>query len=111
MAHHSDASTLDVRPERSVLQDRIDDARHLLRAADPHADTGYVVALSSWVRGRRDDVALRRERHCEISVQQGHAAGPMRDDDHPEGAGRYRRILGHRHLVRYPSTEDRRQPT
>jgi hypothetical protein len=111
MAHHPDAFALDVRGERSVFQDRIDDGGHLLRAADPHVDTGYVVTLSSWMRGRRDDVALRGEHHRKISVEQGHAAGPMRDDDQPEGPCRHRRIVGHRHLERYPSTEDRREPT
>src|SRR5262245_51611380 len=62
MPHDPDAFALDVRPERSIRQDGIDDAGHLLRAADPHANTGYVVARASWVRGRRDDVALRGER-------------------------------------------------
>src|SRR5262249_52767703 len=93
-AYQPDAVALDVRAERSVLQERIIDAGHLLRAANPHTDTGYVVALSSWVRRRRDDVAFRAERHPEISVEQGHAAGAVRDDDHPEGACRHWRVLG-----------------
>ena len=77
MAHHSDPIALNVAAEVSVFQDRIDDAGHLPRAADPDADTGYVVALASWVRGRGDNVALRGERHREISVEHGHATGSM----------------------------------
>src|SRR5262245_5896537 len=111
MPHYPDAFALDVRPERCVFLDGINDAGHLLRTADPHADAGYVVALPSWVRGRRHDVALRGERHREISVIQGQAAGPMRDDDHPKGPCSQWRIGGDRHLERYPSTEDRGQPT
>ncbi|HEX9419233.1 MAG TPA: hypothetical protein VGA81_09260 [Methylomirabilota bacterium] len=68
MTHYPDAFALDVRPELSVFQDRINHAGHLLGAADPHADTGYAVALSSWVRGGRDRVALRGQHHGEISV-------------------------------------------
>jgi hypothetical protein len=74
MAHHPDSFALDVRSECSVFQNRINDAGYLLRSADPHADTGYVVTRSSWVCGRRDDVALPGECHREISVEQGHAA-------------------------------------
>src|SRR5262249_12970690 len=107
MAHHPDALALDVRPEAAVFENRIDDAGPLPRAAHPHAGTGYVVALSSGMRGCRDDVALRGERYREISVEQRHAAGPMRDDDHPELPCRQWRVLGHRHLERHPSTQDR----
>jgi hypothetical protein len=100
-----------VSPEVSVSEHRINDAGHLLRAADPHADAGYVVALPSRMGGCRDDIALQGERYRQISVEQGHAAGPMRDDDHPEGPCRHWRILGHRHLERYTPTDDRRQAT
>src|SRR5262245_44901110 len=41
LAYHPDTFALDVRPERSVYKDRIDDAGYLLRAADPDADTRY----------------------------------------------------------------------
>ncbi len=68
MTRHPDAFALDVRPELSVFQDRINHAGHLLGAADPHADTGYAVALPSWVRGGRDRVAFRGQRHREIPV-------------------------------------------
>jgi len=45
MAHRADALALDVRPELSISQDRIDDAGRLLRAADSYADTRDVVAF------------------------------------------------------------------
>jgi hypothetical protein len=54
MTHDADAVAFDVRPESCVLEDRVDDAGHLLRPADPYADAGYVVASASRVRGRRD---------------------------------------------------------
>ena len=111
MTHHPDTFVPDVRPELSVFQDCINHAGHLLGAADPHADTGYVVVLSSWVRGGRDSVALRGQHHREISVEQREAAGPMRDDDQPEISCSRWRLVGHRHLERNPSTKDRRQAT
>jgi hypothetical protein len=108
MAHNPDALALDVRPELSVFHDRIDDAGDLRWAADPHPDTGYVVVFSSWGRGSRDNVALRSQDHHEVSVVDGEAAGSMRDDDQSEVPYGGRRIVGHRHLERNPSTEDGR---
>ena len=77
MSHDPDALPLDVGTELRVFQQRIDDAGDLLRPPDPHAHTGDVVALSSWVRRRSDDIAMRGERHREISVVQGEPAGSV----------------------------------
>jgi len=93
------------------LQDRIDDVGHLLWTTDPHGDAGYIVALSPRMCGRRDDVAVRRNCHREISMIHGEAAGPMRDDDQAEAPCSQRRIVGHLHFERYPTAERRRQPT
>ena len=60
-----------------VLQQRIDDAGDLLRAPDPHTHTGDVVVLSSWVRRGSDDIAVRGERHRQVSVVQGEPAGSV----------------------------------
>lgn len=84
MAHNPDAPALDVRPELSVFQDRINDAGDLLWAADPHPDTGYVVVSSPWMRGGRDDVTLRTQRQREVSVVDSESPGSVRDDDQPE---------------------------
>src|SRR4030095_4248326 len=111
MAHNPDAPALDVRPELSVFQDRINDAGDLLWAADPHPDTGYVVVLSPWMRGRRDDVTLRSQRQREVSVVDSESRGSVRDDDQPEVSSSGWRIGGHRQLKRNPSAENRRQPT
>jgi hypothetical protein len=63
VAHDPDALPLDVGTELRVFQQCIDDAGDLLRPPDPHADSGDVVALSSWVRGGGDDIAMRGQRH------------------------------------------------
>src|SRR4029453_11326352 len=107
MAHNPDTPALDVRPELSVFQDRINDAGDLLWAADPHPDTGYVVVFSPWMRGGRADVTVGGHAHPEVSVVDSESPGSVRDDDQPEVPSSGWRIGGHRQLERNPSAENR----
>ena len=91
MAHDTYALPLDVRTEHRVVQHRVDDAGHLLWPSDPHADAGYVVALSP-----------------QVAVIQGESTRPMRDDDEPEHPVSRWSIVGNLHLERNQPAEHRR---
>ena len=77
MANDPNAVPLDVGTELRVFQHRVDDARHLLRPPDPHPDTGYVVVPSWWMRRGGDNIAMRGQRHRQVSVVQRVSTGPM----------------------------------
>src|SRR5262249_46002839 len=77
VAHHPDALPLDVGTELRVLQHRVDEAGDLPRTPDPHADAGDVVVLSAWVLGRSNNITMRGQGHCQVSMIQGGPTRPM----------------------------------